>query len=428
MGRERSDVFAGAGRAAEYEEAALIDEVFGSRPQAVESVTEHVVIDEAPGVVGVPVSVQGAVETPVTVPPPSGGAPVIAAPVPSPPALVPPAPSAVPVERSSADLAAGAQRGRTEVAAAGWRAAVRRLTFGAVKPAPGPRELAEAADGDAVRARWTGPKTVVVANPKGGAGKTPTTIGLAATFGDARGGAVLAWDANETLGTLGIRTPAVQFPATAVDLLEQIERFEQRTARRGDLGALVRAQASGNFHVLASDEDPRRMSQIDAAAFRRLHEVLTRYYDVLVIDTGNNPRADNFQAAIEVADALVIPIAWAEDKVITAGRLIDQLRQMGRGDLVRRAVTVVTGPWGAQTTATQMQEWRAWFAEQTADVVQIPTDAHISGGGPMTHGELAPATRRAFLTAAARVGAQFDAVDQLSRARLAHPLTTGENR
>jgi MinD-like ATPase involved in chromosome partitioning or flagellar assembly len=258
---------------------------------------------------------------------------------------------------------------------------------------------------------------VVVANPKGAAGKTPTTIGLAGTFGELRGGNVLAWDNNETLGTLGLRVPGVQCPATAVDLLEQIDTFEQRAARRGDLAQLVRGQDAGNFHVLASDEDPHRMSQIDAPAFCRLHGILDRYYDVLVVDTGNNPRAANFTAAIDVADALVIPIAWSEDKVVTAGRLIDQLCETGHEDLVSRGVIVVTGTPGTQTTDANVRSWRETLAEQVAAVVEIPPDGHLAGGGPIVRDQLDRGTRRAYLAAAAAVAAQFSAADARTTGR-----------
>lgn len=323
-----------------------------------------------------------------------------------PPVVVEP----VRVVRPSAELVVVPDPAQRRPAATGWRGFLRRATRGVIDLEPGPRERAVIEAATAVRTRWQGPRTVVVANPKGGSGKTPTAIGLAATFGHVRGGGVLAWDANETLGTLGLRTEGTATPATVVDLLEKLDEFESRGARRGDLGAVVRAQESGNFHVLPSDEDPRRMSQIDAAGFARLHDVLQRYYDVLVVDTGNNPRAEGFMAALAVADALVIPVSWAEDKVVTAGRLVDQLREMGRDDLVERAVTVVTGPWGAGTTPAQVRSWKAWFEEQTAAVVQIPTDARIGGGGPIVYDELGAATRRSYLFAASHVSGVFSAL------------------
>jgi hypothetical protein len=42
-------------------------------------------------------------------------------------------------------------------------------------------------------------------------------------------------------------------------------------------------------------------SSIDAAAFDRLHGVLSRYYRLLIVDTGNNMRASNWVAAVAAA-------------------------------------------------------------------------------------------------------------------------------
>ena len=50
------------------------------------------------------------------------------------------------------------------------------------------------------------PVTIVVANPKGGSGKTPTTLLLAGALGQARGGGVVAWDNNELRGNMHLRT------------------------------------------------------------------------------------------------------------------------------------------------------------------------------------------------------------------------------
>ena len=65
--------------------------------------------------------------------------------------------------------------------------------------------------------------TVVVVQPKGGAGKTPTTICLSAAFGAHRGGYVVGWDDNETRGTLAVRVsnPDDQ-RATVWDLLSDL--------------------------------------------------------------------------------------------------------------------------------------------------------------------------------------------------------------
>lgn len=333
--------------------------------------------------------------------------------------------AAVQVERprpsSSTALLPARVRMDRRAATTGWRGGVRRASFGMISPRAGAAEVAQAQDRRAVNSQWSRGKTVVVANPKGGAGKSPTVLGIAATFGELRGGgATVAWDNNETLGTLGIRSDPGRLPSTAVDLLANLEMFERIDARRGELGGFLRHQESGQFDVLVSDEDPKRMSEIGREEYRRIHWVLQRWNDVIVVDTGNNPRAANFLAAIESADMLVIPVRWTADVVVSAGRLIDQLRANGHGDLVSRAVTVVTGASAPRAQSLeQVEQWQRWYAEQTAAVVTIPYDGHLAVGDAIVYGDLTSATRRAYLRLAASVSRGFTEQDitEAQRAR-----------
>lgn len=335
--------------------------------------------------------------------------------------------SEVPVEvarprpRSSAALMPSRVRLDRRAATKGWRGGVRRASFGLISPRAGAEEVAEAQDRRAMNTQWSRGKTVVVANPKGGAGKSPTVLGIAATFGELRGGgATVAWDNNETMGTLGIRSEPGRLPNTAVDLLSNLEMFERIDARRGELGAFLRHQESGQFDVLVSDEDPKRMSEIGREEYRRIHWVLQRWYDAIVVDTGNNPRATNFLAAIESADMLVIPLRWTTDVVVSAGRLVDQLRANGYGELVSRAVTVVTGNSVPRAQSVeQVLEWQRWYEEQTAAVVTVPYDRHLAVGDAIVYGDLAAATRRAYLRLAAAVSQGFTEQDitEAQRAR-----------
>lgn len=125
----------------------------------------------------------------------------------------------------------------------GWRGRVRRWSGGAVQPRMGPDERRHLDLRRRIQREFDGPRTVVFVNPKGGAAKTTGVLAAGYTFGTVRGGGVIAWDNNETRGTLGIRGLRGTHRATTRELLEDLGRFNDvQQARIGELGAFVRSQ------------------------------------------------------------------------------------------------------------------------------------------------------------------------------------------
>ena len=286
----------------------------------------------------------------------------------------------------------------------GWRGMVRRFSLGAIRPRPGPAEAAHRAAVGDVQRSLDGPKTIVVINPKGGAHKTTATLLLAATFGHQRGGYTLAWDNNETRGTLGWRAQRAQHARTATDLLDDLERFATVTqARIGDLDHYVRPQTGAHFDVLASDEDAAAAATIDADAFGRLHSTLARFYRVLVVDTGNNMRAPNWGAAVDAADQLVVVSTIREDTAATAAWLVDGLRARGHEDKVAHAVTLLAAPDSRPADAALHARLRDHFNQLTRAVLDVPYDAALAAGAPIDVDALRPRTREAWLQAAATI-------------------------
>ena len=285
----------------------------------------------------------------------------------------------------------------------GWRKGIRRVTGGILSPGPGRSEAAYRGRVARIQRNFDGAKTIVVINPKGGAHKTTATLLIAATFGIHRGGYTLAWDNNETRGTLGWRSRQAQHANTAVNLAQDLARFaDLRTARVGDLDDYVRSQASAQFDVLASDEDAASAASIDAAAFMALHRTLSRFYRVIVVDTGNNMRASNWQAAVSVADQLVIVSTVREDTAQSAAWAIDALRAAGYDDLLRSAVTVLSAP--EPKVDKQLRErLHEHFGALTRAVLDVPHDKRLIHGGPIEFTTLAPATRAAWLDVTATV-------------------------
>jgi MinD-like ATPase involved in chromosome partitioning or flagellar assembly len=285
------------------------------------------------------------------------------------------------------------------IATMGLRGAVRRSTFGLVRPGPGKREQEHRHLIETIRRNFGGLRQVTVVNPKGGAGKTVAVLLLAMTFGQSRGGYVLSWDNNETQGTLGMRATQDFHSRTVRDLMRDLDHFQGAHGRVGDLSQYVRSQGEGMFDVLASDESATAGEMLTAMSFSDLREVVSRFYKLIFVDTGNNVRAENWQAAIDATDQLVVTMSARNDSAETAARMLDHLEQNGRNRLVRQAVTVVSMP--PSRRDLDIPSITRHFSARTRTVMLAPYEKLIDSGEPIRYGQLSAPTRLAWL----RIGA-----------------------
>ncbi|MEU1759948.1 chromosome partitioning protein [Micromonospora sp. NPDC005652] len=340
--------------------------------------------------------------------PPQPGGPVppqapVSGPVAPPPPHAPPEQGWTPqqaVPPTAEDFARRRQaRPVDPVATMGVRAVVNKI--GLVRLAPGRHEQEVRRDIEMVRRNFGGLRQVTVVNPKGGAGKTVAILLLAMTFGQRRGGYVLAWDNNETQGTLGMRAQQDFHARTVRDMLRDLAQFQGPHGRVGDLSQYVRSQGEGMFDVLASDESATGGEMLTAAAFAEIREVVSRFYKLIFVDTGNNVRAQNWQAAMDATDQLVVTMSARNDSAETAARMLDHLEQSGRQRLVRQAVTVVSMP--PSRKEIDLPAIQAHFAARTRAVLLAPYERLIDTGEPLRYGQLSSATRDAWLKIAASV-------------------------
>ncbi|MER5700642.1 chromosome partitioning protein [Micromonospora sp. NPDC002296] len=285
------------------------------------------------------------------------------------------------------------------VATMGVRAVVNKT--GLIKLPPGRHEQELRHDIEMVRRNFGGLRQVTVVNPKGGAGKTVAILLLAMTFGQKRGGYVLAWDNNETQGTLGMRAQQDFHSRTVRDMLRDLGQFQGAHGRVGDLSQYVRSQGEGMFDVLASDESATGGEMLTASAFAEIREVVSRFYKLIFVDTGNNVRAQNWQAAMDATDQLVVTMSARNDSAETAARMLDHLEQSGRQRLVRQAVTVVSMP--PSRKEIDLPAIQEHFAARTRAVLLAPYERLIDTGEPIRYGGLSSATRDAWLKIAASV-------------------------
>ena len=285
---------------------------------------------------------------------------------------------------------------------------------------PSKREREERADRVAACQTFGRPVTVVVADPRGGSGKTTTSILLAGAFGNARGGGVLVLENHELRGTMHLRTHAQGKDRTIRDLLgaQNYRGPSGEVVRIGELSAYARHQVAGQFDVMVSET--KRDRALTREEFESVHDLGSRFYSVIIVDTANDESAENWRAAVQRADALVVPLKWRNDYSLPAIEMLEELQGSGDPrlqDLVRRTVVVASHNHGDLDARCQ-QHLKPYFLERTKAVIEITPDPHIAEGNVIEHDQLSAATRRQAERLAAEVAHAIRAsLDGTSRSK-----------
>ncbi|MBT2538835.1 chromosome partitioning protein ParA [Arthrobacter sp. ISL-69] len=301
-----------------------------------------------------------------------------------------------------------------EPATQGWRGTLTRLGY---RMAPSTEELSEREDIRTVSQHWPGPRTIAVVNRKGGANKTPTVVMLSAILARYSGAATVAWDNNESQGTLGWRTEKGSHDRSVLDLIDASTELLSPSTNAAEIAKFVHHQTADKFDVLRSDENEEGDHEVTAEEVDIAHQVLTRYYRLVVMDSGNTARAANWRRMIDHTNQLVVPVTAIEDRAEAARLTLQTLESRGGHDaeLARNAVVIVSESTDAKRSMTGDALKRAKDeAQRIADgfepfvraVVRIPYDPAMVNG-PIRYEALQPATQRAWLAAAAAVAAGF---------------------
>lgn len=293
------------------------------------------------------------------------------------------------------------QERREEPARTGARGMLNRIGFSLP---PGTAERAIRDNELVVGQHWPGPRTIAVVNGKGGAGKTPTTVLLSAVFARFGGAGVLAWDNNQTRGTLGWRTDTGPHDRTLFELLPEADRLLGAGAQSADLAHFVHHQAREKYDVLRSK--PMRLAQenrLHSSDIDAIHAVAAKYYRLIIIDSGNDESDPMWLRMIDHADQIVVATTTRDDHAEAGALLLEALedRDERSADLARRSVVVVTQA-DPKATAADVDQVVSGYRDLAREVVSIPFDREMVDGH-LRLGALAPVTQTAWLAAGAAV-------------------------
>jgi MinD-like ATPase involved in chromosome partitioning or flagellar assembly len=319
--------------------------------------------------------------------------------VPPPPVSAPAAPSSVAPTPERASFLA--EERAPDRARKGWRGFLAKTGL----PVPAStKELTERAEIHAVSQHWAGPRTIAIVNGKGGANKTPTTAMLAAVFARNGGSGVLAWDNNETRGTLGWRTEQGTHDATVQTLLPSTDHLLSPGAQSSDLSHFVHHQTGDKYDVLRSNPTMLATQQrITTDDFDKLHSVAAKYFRLIFIDSGNDESAERWLRMIDHTDQLVIATTALGEHAEAGALLLEALAQRDERSARLASEAVVVVSQSEKTGSLEdARKVAAGFEPLARQAVAVPYDATMHGGR-LEYSALSAASRRAWLHAAAAV-------------------------
>ena len=298
----------------------------------------------------------------------------------------------------------------------GWRGRVRRWSGGRSSRGWARRNRSTRRPGTPSRRTSTGRARSRSSTPRAAPPRPPGCSPPGYTFGTVRGGGVVAWDNNETRGTLGIRGTRSSHRNTTRELLEDLGRFKDvYQSRIGDLGAFVRSQGDAHFDVLASDERP---------------------------DVTGMIRADGLQGGPPAARAL-LPGHPGRHRQQHARRELARRRrgrrpaggdQHGpRGHRLQRAVDARRAPGRgvrrpqaqddqrdlrplAQVDAKLAHDLEQVYEQRTRAVYRVPYDPILVSGSVVPYAQLSEGTRESWLRACAGMAESSLALPEPERA------------
>ncbi|WP_308820108.1 MinD/ParA family ATP-binding protein [Pseudonocardia alni] len=290
---------------------------------------------------------------------------------------------------------------RSPAAAAwGWRGLAYRWSGRRIHVTPSSAERQYRACVEQIRRDLVGPHHVAIVSLKGGVGKTTIAAGLGLTLAEHRGDRVVAIDATPNPGTLAERlVGSAEIPNTISQLVARADTIDSFAA------TLDYTSLAGRLEVVASDQDPNISTVLDRDGYASASELLGRYFDVVLTDSGTGMIHSAMRATLTVADSLVVVGTPTVDGASRAAKTLDWLTAHGHGGLVSRAILVLS----CDRTSRDVdgRSLRRHFDARCRSVHDLPYDPHLATGGRIELDALTGSSRRVLMEVAADVADDF---------------------
>lgn len=274
------------------------------------------------------------------------------------------------------------------------------LSRAGIRVSPGVMEARHREHEEFIRqTTWPRPVYISVVDPKGGSGKTPTAVTVGGFFAWLKGGLTLIWEAREARGTLEARSEG-RSNRGQNQLLENAESV--RTP--GVMSSYVKDQTS--YAQVLGSTGQRTMTAEDV---RRSTEVFDHTHRIIVTDTGNDPDSELFSNVLSKSDTLVVPVPVRADHANEVVDFLYDLRSKPEtADLVKRATVVITNDGKRQTPGLADRLVQSLEDLGVESIMHVPYDPALDNDGPIVLEDLSRESHVAWTKVTAAVAASIN--------------------
>lgn len=237
--------------------------------------------------------------------------------------------------------------------------------------------------------------TVVTANTKGGASKTTVailTMLAAAHLAGHNDAALIDINPEGLLADHTVRTGVDDVIGLAK--AASVPGFAQSPK---DLTRFLNWQPDGWASVVCPhsivSNDGGLITDLSQADVEAVIAAMRRAFSMLLLDTGNNAKDPAWQAAVAVADTILVPVQWDPDTMVRAQRMLNDMARVGHTRLKERVIFV--GSSAVRPNRKQEKTYRAALERDNWRIMDLPFDRHVASKGVIEWSRLNGRTRTA---------------------------------